>query len=1035
MAATDVEFGPLMDVMRSVIQESINLDAAVAIARAHGARGEVTPQQLVAFSEVALNRVNDGDWRQALVVGEVAYAAAGAAHDARPDDAGFAEAWLAVGADVIEVLHAALFDAGDIRKYLRAREIADETIPVAHERNRPRIEGLLSLRFGTLVLDAYTASFTPTNYDDQFTMWVARAIRGGDPDLKFAMSVPAGPDGEPDQGQAAATWPSPVDALQTAERYLRDALPLIIPERRGRALKALVQALEWQGLLGGESDPDEIRRVGEQALQELDADDAQARLAVTGMLQRAGVTLTDEESVRLIEYDWPAFRAQTNERAAWDAVAQAAGVIGERDPRRALAIYMRQRELPGMWAHESERGHHFVFALGLFSKAYAPEGFDPFEGDLVAAARTAAALADDPASPAEARTAAAALIRVMLAATNHDREQIGLSVVDTLFALDQSLWADHVEAAVFLAANLVRGEGVNQMRAQDYRNAGEYYRQAADIYRQVGMADLVSECIGYLDDVVKTGSADLDDLTAWLASYSLEMELAAPASAPAAIQDLGAHVLAAQVSAGTSPLVIQLLLEVVKGRRFAAMLNAGTAGFKLEDSTRSLLDLEAAAEADLPDGSDVLRPMPFDAALGDDDLVTAWVDEFETGPSETPEDRVANLQRAVEKQVTASLIPAELSQVATLDDIQARLDDHTALLQLFEGSWTDGTQATWQVLATRNDFRIAVGSEQMPEALIRSSWQGRTVTMPASGFWVGALRRAVQEYASPLDVSSEGEKELTSAMSIYLRVLDDNPELLSGITRLIVVPHGASRYVPIHLAMRDGQTLADRYAVTYLSSLAQLTVDRRAGQRRSGVSVFALSYADQPELPALDDSAAEAEAIAAACGTTAQIDRDATEAAFAEALQTCRYVHLRAHGRLYVDAPSFHTVFLHPSDDADGRLRAYEVLQLDLTGLELVTLGACETALGRVDRSDNPRGLPAALLLAGARSVIGTLWPVLAGASTLFFTHLYRGLMASDGDITGSFVQAQQATRREFPEYRDWGAFYLVGDAGGAGAR
>ncbi len=1035
MAGTDADMGPLFEVIRSLIQGSISLEAAVTQAREHGERGDVTPQQLLGFSEVALGRVDNGGWRQALPVAEVAYACADAAREAHPDDGGFAEAWLRVGADVIEVLHAALLEAGDVRKYQEAQKIADETIPVAHDRGLPKMEGLLALRFGTLILDAYTASKTPTNYDDQFTMWVARAVRSGDPDLKWALSVPVGPDGEPSQDEPAAAWPAPLEALSTAERYLRDALPLIIPERRGRTLKALAQTLEWQGLLGSPSDPDELRRVGEAALQELDPDDAQARLAVTGMLQRAGTTLTDEKSIRLIEYDWAAFRAQTNERSAWDAVAQAAGVIGEQDPRRALAIYMRQRDLPSMWAQESERGHHFIFELGLFSKAYAPEGFDPFEGDLAQAAQTASTLVGQSDSPQEARTAAAALIRVMLAATNHDREMIGLGVADSLFGLDQSLWADHVEPAVFLAANLLRGEGVNRMRAEDYENAGHFYRQAADVYRNGGMGDLVSECIGYLDDVVKSGGADLDDLTAWLASYSLEIELAAPSSAPVAIQDLGAHVLAAQAAAGTSSLVIQLLLQVLKGRRFAAMLSSGTAGFQLDEPTRSLLALEAAAEAELPAGSDILRPRPFGAALSDDDLVTAWVDEFEKAPSGTPEDRVANLQRAVEQAVTATLVPDELPHVSRLEEIQGRLDDHTALLELYEGTWTDGTLATWQVLVTRTDVKIAVGSEQMPEALIRGSAEGREVTLPASGFWVGALRRAIQEDPTPLEISSEGEQKLASATSMYLRVLEDNPDLLTGISRLIIAPHSADRYVPFHLANRDGQPLADTYAVTYVSSLAQLTVDLRPTQRREGIGVFALSYADQPALPPLDDSAAEAHAIAEACGTTAHVDTDATEVAFVDALETCRYVHLRAHGRLYVDAPSFHTVFLHPSEEADGRLRAYEVLPLDLTGLELVTLGACETALGRVDRSDNPRGLPAALILAGARSVIGTLWPVLAGASTLFFTELYRRLVDSDGDVTGSFVEAQRATRQDFPEYRDWGAFYLIGGLDGGGAQ
>lgn len=82
-----------------------------------------------------------------------------------------------------------------------------------------------------------------------------------------------------------------------------------------------------------------------------------------------------------------------------------------------------------------------------------------------------------------------------------------------------------------------------------------------------------------------------------------------------------------------------------------------------------------------------------------------------------------------------------------------------------------------------------------------------------------------------------------------------------------------------------------------------------------------------------------------------------------------------------MDAPLFQTVFLAPGDNGDGTLRAHEVLGLDLRGLEPVTLGACETALGRIDLSDNLRGLPAALLLAGARAVIGTLWEVSGDAS------------------------------------------------------
>jgi len=97
-----------------------------------------------------------------------------------------------------------------------------------------------------------------------------------------------------------------------------------------------------------------------------------------------------------------------------------------------------------------------------------------------------------------------------------------------------------------------------------------------------------------------------------------------------------------------------------------------------------------------------------------------------------------------------------------------------------------------------------------------------------------------------------------------------------------------------------------------------------------------------------------------------------------------------------------------------------------LSQLHLVTLSACETALGRFDIGDNLRGLPAALLLGGASCLIGTLWAVDADASKFFFVTLYTTLNAGSSRLE-AFATAQRATRRQFPRYQDWGAFYLIG--------
>ena len=59
---------------------------------------------------------------------------------------------------------------------------------------------------------------------------------------------------------------------------------------------------------------------------------------------------------------------------------------------------------------------------------------------------------------------------------------------------------------------------------------------------------------------------------------------------------------------------------------------------------------------------------------------------------------------------------------------------------------------------------------------------------------------------------------------------------------------------------------------------------------------------------------------------------------------------------------------------------------------------------------------------------------MVAEVSTFFFTELYRTLMAEDGDVTGAFAAAQRATRDRSPQYRHWGAFYLMGGLADEGA-
>lgn len=492
-----------------------------------------------------------------------------------------------------------------------------------------------------------------------------------------------------------------------------------------------------------------------------------------------------------------------------------------------------------------------------------------------------------------------------------------------------------------------------------------------------------------------------------------------------------------------------------KGRVLdAAAANLATIRAKLSPEDKRLLDELASARATLAKLT-VAGP----AATGDADYAKEVA---------TLEDQIQKLEVAVGKK---SVAYRAVTQPIELAAVQRMIPNDARLVEVvnFQPGDPKAPYQAMPVLAPRRYAAFVVAAKGDPVLIDLGP-------APAIEAAIETFRKAVADPKST-QVPALGR-------ALYDLTMAKLTPALGGATNLLLAPDGALNVVPFSALVDDkGKFLLQTYTFTYLTSgrdLLRLGVKTKA---QGGGVIFADPSFDatSPKAPANDPAGTRGRRSAELAsllwpplpGTAQEADEvekkmvgltvfrgaDATEGAV-KAVHGPRVLHLATHGFFLPDEPpppakagdarggassAPTTTYENPllrsglafagannlaSGTDDGILTAMEASGLDLWGTKLVVLSACETGVGKVTNGDGVYGLRRALVIAGAESLVMSLWQVDDLATRDLMAGYYARLGAGRGRSAAlRDIQLELAARKEYAHPYYWASFLPAGDS------
>ena len=257
---------------------------------------------------------------------------------------------------------------------------------------------------------------------------------------------------------------------------------------------------------------------------------------------------------------------------------------------------------------------------------------------------------------------------------------------------------------------------------------------------------------------------------------------------------------------------------------------------------------------------------------------------------------------------------------------------------------------------------------------------------------------------------------------------------LEGYSHLFIVPHSVLHSFPFSILYDGKDYLIKHFSISYAPSVKILNYYQQKSdvpilqKPPKSITPLVMGY-DPGDIPY---SIKETRAIKSIFPNCNYFEQDkATIQNLKKYSPKSDFVHISTHGQFRKDNPLFSSLQFAPSLTSSSvykksdYLIVYDIYYLQFKHT-LITLSACLSGKNFVDNADELFGLARGFFLAGAVSLVASLWSVEDASTAKLMTVFYENIVAGE-NFGNALRNAKLQVMKTSPHPLFWGGFVLMG--------